>query len=76
MEHINVLDFYDKSEGNLRFSFGNLGIVFNGASAQLFSAQGEMVIMADITYQPMAAEINRCRLAGSPPREKNKIEQG
>ena len=36
MEHINVLDFDDKSERNLRFSFGNLGIVFNGASAQLF----------------------------------------
>ena len=36
MEHINVLDFDDKSETNLRFSFGNLGIIFNGASAQLF----------------------------------------
>ena len=36
MEHINVLDFDDKSEINLCFSFGNLGIIFNGASAQLF----------------------------------------
>ena len=25
MEHINVLDFDDKSERNLCFSFGNLG---------------------------------------------------
>ena len=37
MEHINVLGFDDKSERNLCFSFGNLGIIFNGASAQLFS---------------------------------------
>ena len=44
MEHINVLGFDDKSEWNLCFSFGNLGIIFNGASAQLFFAQGEMVI--------------------------------
>ena len=36
MEHINVLDFDDKSERNLCFSFGNLGIIFNGASVQLF----------------------------------------
>ena len=36
MEHINALDFDDKSERNLCFSFGNLGIIFNGASAQLF----------------------------------------
>ena len=36
MEHINVLDFDDKSERNLCFSFGNSGIIFNGASAQLF----------------------------------------
>ena len=36
MEQINVLDFDDKSERNLCFSFGNSGIVFNGASAQLF----------------------------------------
>ena len=26
------------------FSFGNLGIIFNGASAQLFFAQGEILI--------------------------------
>ena len=44
MEYINVLDFEDKSERNLCFSFGNLGIIFSGASAQLFPAQGEMVI--------------------------------
>ena len=36
MEHINVLDFDDKSERNLCFSFGYLGIIFNGTSAQLF----------------------------------------
>ena len=36
IEHINVLDFDDKSERNLCFSFGNLGVIFNGASAQLF----------------------------------------
>ena len=36
MEHINVLDFDDKSERNLCFSFGNLGIIFNGVSVQLF----------------------------------------
>ena len=36
MEHINVLDFDDKSERNLCFSFGNSGIIFNSASAQLF----------------------------------------
>ena len=36
MEHINVLDFDDKSERNLCFFFGNSGIIFNGASAQLF----------------------------------------
>ena len=36
MEDINVLDFDDKSERNLCFFFGNLGIIFNGASAQLF----------------------------------------
>ena len=36
VEHINVLDFDDKSERNLCFSFGNLWIIFNGASAQLF----------------------------------------
>ena len=36
MEHINVPDFDDKSERNLCFSFGNSGIIFNGASAQLF----------------------------------------
>ena len=36
MEHINVLDFDDKSERNLCFSYGNSGIIFNGASAQLF----------------------------------------
>ena len=37
MEDINVLDFDDKSERNLWvFCFGNLGIIFNGASAQLF----------------------------------------
>ena len=36
MEHINVQDFDYKSERNLCFSFGNLGIIFNGASAQLF----------------------------------------
>ena len=38
MEHINVLDFDDTytSERNLCFSFGNLGIIFNGASTQLF----------------------------------------
>ena len=36
MEHINVLDFGDKSDRNWCFSFGNLGIIFNGASAQLF----------------------------------------
>ena len=36
MEHINVLDFDDKSVRNLCFSFGNSGIIFNGASAQLF----------------------------------------
>ena len=44
MKDINVLDFDDKSERNLCFFFGNLGIIFNGASAHLFSAQGEMVI--------------------------------
>ena len=36
MEHTNVLDFDENSERNLYFSFGNLGIIFNGASAQLF----------------------------------------
>ena len=36
MEYINVLDFEDKSERNLCFSIGNLGIIFSGASAQLF----------------------------------------
>ena len=36
MEDINVLDFDDKSERNLCFFFGNLGIIFNGPSAQLF----------------------------------------
>ena len=36
MEHINVLDIDDKSDRNLCFSFANLGIIFNGASAQLF----------------------------------------
>ena len=36
MEHIHVLGFNDKSERNLCFSFWNLGIIFNGASAQLF----------------------------------------
>ena len=36
MEHINVLDFDDKSERNLCFSLGNLWIIFNGATAQLF----------------------------------------
>ena len=39
MEHINVLDFDDKSERNLcfwTFSFGNSGIIFKVASAQLF----------------------------------------
>ena len=39
MEHINVLDFDDKSERNLcfwTFFFGNSGIIFKVASAQLF----------------------------------------
>ena len=36
MEHINVRDFDDKFDRNLCFSFGNLGIIFNGASAQFF----------------------------------------
>ena len=36
MEHLNVLDFDAKSERNLCFSFENLGIIFSGASAQLF----------------------------------------
>ena len=36
MEHINVLYFDDKFERNLCFSYGNLGIIFNGASAQVF----------------------------------------
>ena len=36
MEHINVLDFDEKSERNLCFSFGKLGIIFNSVSTQLF----------------------------------------
>ena len=36
MERMNVLDLGDKSERNWCFSFGNLGIIFNGASAQIF----------------------------------------
>ena len=44
MEHINVLSFGNKYERNLCFSFENLGIIFNGASASFFHAQGEMVI--------------------------------
>ena len=44
MVYINVLGFDDKFERDLCFFIGNLGIIFNSASAQLFSAQGEMVI--------------------------------
>ena len=36
MVYINVLDFDDKFERDLCFSIGNLGIIFNSASAQLF----------------------------------------
>ena len=37
MEHINVLSFGDKYERNLCFSFENLGIIFNSASANFFT---------------------------------------
>ena len=64
MEHINVLNFDDKSERNLCFSFGNLGIIFNGASAQLFPpGRNGNSAGSEVTRRPMAAEINRCRLA-------------
>ena len=36
MVYINVLGFDDKFERDLCFSIGNLGIIFNSASAQLF----------------------------------------
>ena len=63
MEHINVLNFDDKSERNLCFSFGNLGIIFNGASAQLFPpGRNGNSAESEVTRRPMAAEINRCRL--------------
>ena len=63
MEHINVLNFDDKSERNLCFSFGNLGIIFNGVSAQLFPpGRNGNSAGSEVTRRPMAAEINRCRL--------------
>ena len=63
MEHMNVLDFDDKSERKLCFSFGNLGIIFNGASAQLFPpGRNGNSAGSEVTRRPMAAEINRCRL--------------
>ena len=63
MEHINVLDFEDKSERNLCFSFGNLGIIFKSASAQLFPpGRNGNSAGSEVTRRPMAAEINRCRL--------------
>ena len=66
MEHINVLDYDDKSERNLCFSFGNLGIIFNGASAQLFPpGRNGNSAGSEVTRRPMAAEINRCRLSAT-----------
>ena len=44
VKHINVLDFDDKFDCIRYFSYGILGIIFNGASAQLFSAQEQWVI--------------------------------
>ena len=54
-----MLDFDDKSERNLCFSFGKLGIIFNG-----FFRPGRNGNSAgsEVTHRPMAAEINRCRL--------------
>ena len=55
--------FYDKSDRNWCFSFGNLGIIFNSASAQhcppgrMGNSAGSKVI-----HQLMLAEINRCRM--------------
>ena len=39
MKHINVLDLNDEFDRNWCFSFGNLEIISNGASAQLFQPQ-------------------------------------
>ena len=41
IEHVNMLDFNDKSDRNWCFSFGNLGAIFNGASAQHFPPRKE-----------------------------------
>ena len=63
MEHINVMDFDDKYERNLCFSFGNLGIIFNGASVQLFRpGRNGNSAGSGVTHQSMTAEINRCRM--------------
>ena len=63
MKHTNVLDFVDKSDRNWCFYFANFGIIFIGASAQLFR-QRRMSNSAgsEVTHQPMAVEINRCRV--------------
>ena len=62
-KHINALDFDDKS-GNWSFSFGNVGIIFNGASAQLFFRPKVLGNSAgsEVTHRPTTAEINRCRV--------------
>ena len=76
MKHINVLDFDDKSDRNCCFSFGNFGIIFNGASAQPF-LPGRMGNSAgsDVTHQPTTAEINRCRVSEDREEEGHKRER-
>ena len=40
MEHIDMLNFNYKPDKSWCFSFGNLGIIFNSASAQKFPPRG------------------------------------
>ena len=57
-----MLDFDYESELNFVFSFGNLGIIFNSASAQLFPPREKWQFGWVRGHPPtMAAEINRCR---------------
>ena len=66
IENIDMLEFDDKSDRNWRFSFRNLGIIFNSVSAQHFppGRMGNSAVSKAINWL-MLAKINRCIVQSS-----------